>query len=133
MDKYTFYCSEEQTRNALELGAPIREVFYDVQSPEIAKQYNLLIIDSKLYCIPTSEQMINWLTEQEILLCINPTNSSSNFYWIRGVKMGEKYRWESHFEINKCKTTFNTRQKATLDAIDKALEYLSNNKDKKGE
>lgn len=116
MDKYTIYSTIGQTKKAIELGAPI-------EMKEPIKRNGYLYLDKIEYIPPTVEQMINWLTEQEILLCINPIDGS-NFYWTRGVKVDEKYRWESHFEINKCKTSFNTRQEATLDAIDNALEYL---------
>lgn len=117
MNEYTIYCIEKQTKKALKLGAPIREVFYDVQSPEIAKQYNLLIIDSKLYCVPTAEQMINWLEEQGVFISIVPDtdeNTCANYVETK--------------ELSLSNVVCSSRQEATLAAIDDALEYLMTEK-----
>lgn len=120
MNRYICYCTEEQTKMALELGAPLREVFYDVQSPEIAKQYNLLIIDFKLYCIPTAEQMIGWLEEQEEI--------SVDILYVFGWTFNIWYFTLLHVHSG---NVYDTRKEATLAAIDDALKYLTNQKQSK--
>lgn len=107
MNRYTIYCTPEQTRKALELGAPIeRDGFED-------RPY--VYIDGA-YLIPTAEQMIGWLEEQESFsnICIRKTmggNHSSACY-CNGETLLSK--------------VFSSRKEATLAAIDAALEYLSN-------
>ena len=58
MEKYTIYCTEAQTKKALELGAPIQTI----KKP----QYSVGLI-AKV----TAEQMIGWLEEQGIYFHIN--------------------------------------------------------------
>lgn len=62
MNKYTIYCTPEQTKKALELGAPIKECGYYFK-----KQIGCnTISDTDLHIIPTAEQMIGWLEENGI-------------------------------------------------------------------
>lgn len=112
MDKYKIYCTEEQTEKALELGAPI----------EVDFQFNskTAIINKKAYVLPRAEEIIGWLEEQESFsnICVRKTmggNHSSACYC-----NGETL-------LNK---VFSSRKDATLAAIDVALEYLINNKER---
>ena len=100
MDKYTIYCTEEQTKKVLDLGAPI-------DSRWIEKDLNL-----------TAEQMTGWLDEQGLLIVID---KNDNYYtW-------EVYKNIYLIDMSKTKS-IASRKEAILSAIDVALEYLSNNK-----
>lgn len=49
MEQYTIYCSDEQTKKALELGAPL--------------EYHCPNERESVYHRPTAEQMLGWLEE----------------------------------------------------------------------
>ena len=55
MEKYSIFCTQEQTKKALELGAPIT--------------HNGL--DNTPLKIPTAEEMIGWLEEQGFFIRIS--------------------------------------------------------------
>lgn len=107
INRYTLFCTEAQTRKALELGAPL---FKYTSIPNFAEVIE--ISTSEYYEIPTAEQLIGWLEEQE------------------GVDFSlKKYEYYYHSYINeKYIGNFKTRKEATLAAIDAALEYLTKNK-----
>lgn len=111
MNKYTIYCTEEQTRKALELGAPINtrwsyDGYYPVPFIKVIK------IEYAHYAeVPTAEEMIGWLEEQGFYFRIETTGSS--------VEIDAKCIVEIHN---------STRKDAILTAINAAQEYLSNNK-----
>lgn len=115
MNRYSLYCTPEQTRKALELGAPIY-VYDEINSKSIDELDVYLDDKTKLnnglYAeTPTAEQMLGWLEEQGF-----------------------------EFETGKCYATVNdkdkgclgmysgTRKDASLEAIDAALEYLATKK-----
>lgn len=120
MEKYTIYCTKEQTKKAFELGAPLamggsRKIFnaMGVKDKSFEEAYDfegVVIINDNVYLSPTSEQMINWLDEKEIYIEI--VLSPYDWYW--------------SFLINKDYTekTFYTRSEAIIAAIDAALDYL---------
>ena len=118
MDRYTIYCTEAQTKKALELGAPI-------------KTYKPIIINSKAggsFTTPTietvtAEQMIGWLEEQR--LGIDVTSDNYGYEWSVWVKK-EHSRTLSFVAENQ--DYIDSRKEATLAAIDAALDYLSNKK-----
>lgn len=113
---YTIYCTPEQTKKALELGAPIK---YTLER----------LIDSCFKpIIPTAEQMISWLEEQGMLIDVS-------FIGTDKPKMqGDKIFIYHVFDLNEWKELipfsriYSSRKEATLASIDAALEYLSNNK-----
>lgn len=80
MNKYTIRCTEEQTRKALELGAPLQTMIYRF------KDYSkdLFVEEGKDYFIPTTDQMIGWLEEQGILVLVEP--SQNKFYGAYSLK-----------------------------------------------
>lgn len=103
MNRYTIYCTEEQTKKALELGAPIE------------KRYNRFTDFTE--CIldkPTAEQMIMWLEEQEPISDIDVYKY--NNFWYYEVWCNEDSPLKGR--------TNQGRKEATLAAIDAALEYL---------
>ena len=120
MNRYKIYCTEEQTYKALELGAPIT-MFSDTGyiPDDTAKSWNLCKLGSKPFVIPTAEEMIGWLEEQEGIRTID---IYSSFGWHYRVKTTDDY-------VNDwIKGVKNSRQEVTLSAIDAALDYLSKRK-----
>lgn len=76
MDKYTIYCTFEQVKKALELGAPINLFCKDYMAGHINYmgspiRIGYVLIYKDLYYAPTAEQMILWLEEQKNLIIQN--------------------------------------------------------------
>lgn len=115
MDKYTIYCTEEQTKRALKLGAPIMFHYDAVTRDDIPHFIDGTIgKEWTLYFIPTAEQMIGWLEEQEGIIAIETYRHCD--YWGYGVIIPlTSYDATKHF---------SSRKEATLVAIDVALDYL---------
>lgn len=101
MDIYTVYCTTEQTKKALKLGAPI------------ATHWSIMTNDW-IYDNPLTEQMIWWLEERNMFCEIRHYEYFHHSY-VNGKYLGH----------------FSSRKEATLAAIDAALDYLSNNNLKK--
>ena len=120
MNNYTIYCTEEQAKKALELGAPIHKNVITCcytepwgYEEEFEKETDELIL-------PTAEQMVNWLEEQNVNVTISNVGSYICSVW-RNASNGIKY-------FNFTNNSFSTRAEATLAAIDAALDYLIKNK-----
>lgn len=117
MNRYTIYCTPEQTKKALELGAPI-QLWIGFEATHIPT--GSFIENNVLYFIPTAEQMIGWLEEQPSIVTI-------------GVNKSRCLKWE-YFITKPCYNeidnayNYSSRKEAAHEAIDAALEYLSNNK-----
>ena len=122
---YTLYCTEEQTRKALELGAPIKVV--ETLSQVINREFFFLKEDHKqAVLIPTAEQMRGWLMDklQVTTWHINyfPTPEKYGYTIIARDVVIEQGRGAL------TKDLYDSHNKATLAAIDAALRYLINNK-----
>lgn len=102
MNSYTICCTSEQAKKALELGAPIITC-------ENKRKNTLDIV------IPTAEQMIGWLEEQDGIISVEIRKYSKWCYQIA--------IYDASYDISRM---FKTRKEATLAAIDVALEYLNN-------
>lgn len=117
MEKYTLYCNTEQTKKALELGAPIVKV--DTRDKRLIYYGNLCYPRTEAdypYAIPTLEQMMGWLEEQgqTIEIC-RPYKDNPNWVaFVGDVQVVGEY--------------FSTRKEAILRAIDSALIFLGNRK-----
>lgn len=125
MHRYTIYCTPEQIKKALKLGAPISgSLIVNGVTYKLDKCY---LANDMVYIIPTTEQMIGWLEEQGILIDINPIDGL-HFYWILRTKELDdgsgKYMWESQYTTPEIDGEYDTPKEATLAAIDAALEYL---------
>lgn len=114
IDKYTIYCTKEQTKKALELGAPLEletEVYYP----------NGAAFPKK----PTAEQMIGWLEDKGIsvkAVCFSWLYENKPTWQVHAYQRSTNFWDEIAFGHSKsCK-------EATLSAIDAALGYLINNK-----
>lgn len=118
MNRYTIYCTEEQTRKALELGAPIENL--ENIKGRYESTLDSFLIDNIVYIKPTAEQMIGWLEGQR--LGIDICRDNNGYEWSVWVRKDFPF-----FVGNDC--FLDTRTEATLAAIDAALEYLT----KKGE
>lgn len=114
MVRFTIYCTEEQTKKALEFGAPIEVI---VKNHKGNVTTDSMILNGDLCRIPTSEQMIGWLEIRKIFIYIIPCYGISCSWYIAS-KGYNKYGYTSNVMV--CKT----RKEATLEAIDAALEYL---------
>lgn len=134
MNRYTIYCTEEQTEKALELGAPIEinshpplngEKFMWLSPPADAIAWN----NSTNCLVPTAEQMIGWLEEQGIHIkidCEGSLNYVVQLQFINSPKdldvINRSYKGIiGHRGFPSC-------EEATLAAIDAALDYLISNK-----
>lgn len=113
MERYTIYCTEEQTRKALELGAPIKTISYD---PPVPPPTGWVIYKNNCCKPPTAEQMIGWL-EGRYIDCF--VGKQLNQRFVATVCIHEELIYSKQYP---------SRQEATLAAIDAALDYLSKNK-----
>lgn len=115
MNRYTIYCTEEQTEKAFELGCPL----YRLHGTGCSDYIDMLVIsDTEAYTIPTAEQMVGWLEDKELLISITAHNTPDNPIY--------------NYSINRCEEswkTFSSRKEATLVAIDVALDYLRSTKE----
>ena len=114
MNHYTIYCTEEQTRKALELGAPI------VILPNYEEFKGFPFVRCKngyeYPCQkPTAEQMIGWL-EEEWCCSFTITKDIVGLY-LYVVRDKKKNIISKQFR-------YNFRKEATLAAIDAALDYI---------
>lgn len=117
MNKYTIYCTEEQTRKALELGAPIVITpMLNILRNEMGKAG--YILDSSMYWFPTTEQMIGWLEEKGLQI-------DADWSWAGQITT---YVWDKAEHKHVYTSNANSRQEATLAVIDAALDYLIENK-----
>lgn len=103
MNRYTIYCTKEQTKKAIELGAPIE--LYDNDKCPHFKWW-----DNFEYIIPTAEQMCGWLRCRGMKFYFNDITSL----------------WQVVYDINIIGQGCSDNKE--LAAIDAALDYLSKNK-----
>lgn len=123
MNKYNLFCTEEQTRKALELGAPIVQgPMLEILRNEIGER--CFLSGTSLYWFPTAEEMIGWLEEnniENIIVC---------------KKDGGDYGYTVYHTSHRSplqRFWFSNRKEATLAAIDDALEYLISQKSNNNE
>lgn len=134
MDKYTNYCTAEQTITAYRFGAPMKVELadrpYDPSDPECDTPYVVIgknAEDNKLYdCvrIPTTQQMLGWLRECVNLVAtpiFNEAEEWQSFGWgLYGIEdYGNEY--EAKEESTGGYDTHNVQE---LKAIDAAMRYL---------
>lgn len=117
MRKYKIYCTQEQTKKSLNLGAPLE--IGEGKGTILCRLQNFHTY--KACVIPTAEEMIGWLEEQGVSIEIRVnqrTDGVTNFVY--NVICG------SYASLNNEVIFFDSRKEATLAAIDAALEYLAN-------
>lgn len=124
MNRYTIYCTEEQTRKALELGATIKNL--ENIKGRYESTLDSFLIDNVVYIKPTAEQMRGWLMDK-----LKATTFANKHYsccdkegfgfliisaeCVLEIDASDNGRW-----------LLSSDKEATLAAIDAALEYLSN-------
>lgn len=111
---YTIYCTEEQTRKAFELGAPLPHprVIDTIEG----KSIRIPNETGDFYLMPTTDQMIGWLEDKGF------TSIEITF------GEGTKWQYEIFCGYYDFGAQYNTRKEATLAAIDAALKYLTSEK-----
>lgn len=112
MDKFTIYCTAEQTRKAFELGAPIQ--YASINDVRLERY---IYVGEEYYVFPTAEQMIGWLEDQDIYFEIDHYTYTKRYHCTI-----------TDFTGYTSKTFTGTRKEATLAAIYAALEYLESTK-----
>lgn len=134
MNEYTIYCTDEQTKKALELGAPINTFGYgDLGDAEdkILKLNKQCVIERDndngiiVSFLPTAEQMISWLETHECFKSITFLNTAlenEQNAWLGFVNFTDNDKYPIAVE------PYSSRPEATLAVIDAALEYLTKNK-----
>ena len=125
MKRYTIYCTEEQTKKALYLGAPIDNCPI-MFAPEGIPKYERQLRDGRwiAFPCPTAEQMMGWLMDK-----LQITTWHINYF-----PTAEKYGYtiiarDVVIEQGRralTKDLYDSHNKATLAAIDVVLDYLSN-------
>lgn len=152
MEKYSLYCTEEQTEKAFKLGAPIE--IWDTEVDIEDRNIGCTVGYERFWCRPAKIEnylykdngdrredvaLLEGSEETGRIIVFSPT-AEQMIGWleeqegIRGVEVTESFGW--HYRVKKkhddvedwIQGTCHTRPEATLAAIDAALEYLTNNK-----
>lgn len=117
MERYKISCTPEQTRKAIELGAPL--TLYPIKahlSDEGCEKMHVIraVKDGyeKYYLCPTAEQMIGFLRSKGIKFHFD---DETNY-------------WRVDTSIEPISISCGVSEQRELAAIDAALEYLKNNK-----
>lgn len=122
MNKYTIYCTEEQVDKAYELGAPITELPFSLEiQQDTLDKYHMTRVNGAYYEIPTAEQIIGWLEEQDDIEEITIQRNRAFRSWAYLVT-------NKRNKLVSSKNIYQSRKEATIASIDAALEYLTNNK-----
>lgn len=117
MNRYEIYCTAEQTAKAIKIGALIKWSHNRFEDDEFDP------IGPDTYAvIPTATQMLGWLESEKGLkyFCIEKD------YDLESERYSDTYCWRVVFNDISffSKNSYETRQEATLAAIDAALDYL---------
>lgn len=117
MNKYTIPCTKEQTKKAIELGAPIDYSSVCYEGFDIIDHNE--DYSSVMYAIiPTAEEMVGWLETQYVRVYAQPYTDECD----------TKFKGKIH-TIGDCTVKISKSRKiAILAAIDAALEYLNKKK-----
>lgn len=133
MNRYTTYCTEEQTRKALKLGAPILKFKNAITRDDIPHFIEGEVMkDWTLFFCPTAEEMLGWL-EETYDLHINIDYRRNYADDADGNIVDEWYYYcfflsiaDNCFYGEDTLDEYSSRKEATLAAIDAALDYLEN-------
>lgn len=113
MKRYTLFCTDEQTKNALELGAPISSRNSIIVPPRWVE------INGAVYESPTAEQMTMWLEEKEITYFLDVPD-----------KLWDFVLYDKDSYIRSCEGDgYPSIQEVIIAAIDAALDYLKTKED----
>lgn len=128
ISEYTIYCTEAQTKKALELGAQIK--IAKTLRELIGIKYIHIKGEPKALIIPTAEQMIGWLRkEHKIHPRIDCEGAKNYVVQLQFINSSKNIDIENrNYKGIIGHKGYPSVPEATLAAIDAALEYLSNNK-----
>lgn len=122
MNRYTIYCTPEQIKRALELGAPIyTTTVHWYNHPHEYTYWVEVDIQGNHYAAKkhTAEQMIGWIESLPQIHHIS--------VWRKCVRWAYTFYYVQDGSIERCDIeSSGNRKEATLAAIDAALEYLEN-------
>lgn len=122
MNTFTIFCTEAQTRRALELGAPINiRCSYNGYYP-LPFIREIIVEPHHFAEVPTAEQMLGWLKTKGFAFGITNYNDGFNDHVFWRVANNQDKRW--YISDDKLKDP----KEAVLAAIDAALNYLKNKK-----
>lgn len=117
MEQYVNFCTAEQTKRAYKLCAPIETRRYTCPHSWIV---TTLSEEKMILRIPTTQQMIGWLSEKGIFITLDAEYSYDTknivFYWCI-------FKFDPYYNYllsEKC----NNYKESELAAIDAALDYL---------
>lgn len=110
ISEYTTYCSEEQTRKALELGAPIETT--KRLEPLVNRKYITDLDNYSAIIVPTAEQMMGWMRSKGIQFHFD---DETNY-------------WRVSNELEPISISYGNSPKKELSAIDAVLEYMGKQK-----
>lgn len=120
MNKYRIYCTEEQTKKALELGAPIIKATYQNKEPHVGVLVKLINKETIYdYICPSAEEMIGWLEEQGVSVEITMASRNIGYYSLNRIDNKGSFDF-----TGRCEETYSSRKEATLAAIDAALDFI---------
>lgn len=120
MNRYIIPCTEEQTKKALELGAPIT-ILPNYIEYRIFPLVECEDGNERPYIFPTAEQMLGWLEEQGILI------EFSRLFGLYAYRLMEIHgSGEKNLHLQN--QNYQSYKEAILAAIDVALDYLIKNK-----
>lgn len=119
MDEYIIRCTSEQTKKALELGAPI-EILPNYTEYRVFPLVKCKDGNDRPCIIPTAEQMLGWLEEQGVSVEITMASQNIGYYSLNRIDRKGAFDF-----TGRCEKTYSSRKGATLAAIDAALEYLA--------
>lgn len=111
MNGYTIYCTKEQTKKALEIGAPIR--FASINDIRLGR-YIEVESNNEVYCIPTAEQMLGWLRSKGVKFLLSDEPDTEGCYWFIGISE----------ESIACGSEKENKELAAIDAALECLEDL---------
>jgi len=126
MEQYTVYCTEEQVKRAIKLGAPINIGEMNINYE--TKPKNELDINGVIYDINISRQLILWLRQEKgFIICTNKccdAESKPAFESLAWYKDNEGImrcvEIQQMIEVKPNKTY----QGAIIDCIDRVLDEL---------
>lgn len=123
MEELLMLCTEEQTRRALKLGAPLIRTRLFVGE-------NTIIFNKKRYFIPSSEYLCSWFRQIGLDCCAEILKSHHKIVGYRSCVYDlltsklVSAPMRTNCAMNKYYNAFNAHFVAIQKAIDMALDYL---------
>lgn len=120
MDQFTIFCTPDQTKRAIDLGAPI------IKSTFVTGQ-KWMYIDKTIFLIPTAEQLIGFMFKHKGLQALRIIHYPESNRW--GYTLIIKMHSIGVTLSENKDQLFSSQPEATLGAIDAILDFLKNETD----